>query len=157
MIRMTRPLAALAVSAALLAALTGCSPSACTAIGYLYSVEVQATGEFASLEVCADGDCLASSDASPEPTPESALPSGQPGQLPPTFNVELPPFSLVERSDGAWTVDSLASPAEHLTVRAFDAAGTLLAEEDFDLEWTRTGGSEQCGGPMGTPPVEFSV
>jgi hypothetical protein len=157
MIRMTRPLAALSVSAALLAALTGCSPSACTAIGYLYSVEVQTTGEFASLEVCADGDCLSSADAGAEPTAEPTPTPGQAGERSPLFNVELPPFSLVERSDGGWTVGSLSSPAEHLTVRAHDADGAVLAERDFELEWTRTGGSEQCGGPMRTPPVEFAV
>jgi len=157
MIRMTRALATLAVAAALLPALTGCGFGACTAIGYLYSVEVRSSGEFASLEVCADGDCATSADATPEPTPEATPAAGLPGELPPSFDVELPPFTLVERADGRWTVGSLASTPERLTVRAYDADGGLLAEDDFALEWTRSGGSEQCGGPMETPPVDFAL
>lgn len=119
----------------LFATLTGCS-SACTAIGYLYSVEVLVTGEFAALEACVDGDCVSSADA----TSANSL-----------------MFAVSPDGDGSWTVGSFTSTPDRLTLRALDDAGALLAEDSYDLEWTRTGGSEQCGGPMSTPPVDFAV
>jgi hypothetical protein len=120
----------------LFAALTGCSSVACTEIGYLYSVEVRTTGEFAVLEACADGDCVSSADA----TPANSL-----------------MFTVRPNGEGSWTVESFPSTPDRLTLRARDDAGVVLAEEGYGLEWTRTGGSEQCGGPMSTPPVDFAV
>ncbi|MET4582631.1 hypothetical protein ABIE21_002141 [Conyzicola nivalis] len=119
----------------LFATLTGCT-FACTAIGHLYSVEVHITGEFATLEACADGDCVSSADA----TSANSL-----------------MFTVRPDGDGSWTVGSFTSTPDRLTLRALDDAGALLAEDGYDLEWTRTGGSERCGGPMSTTPVDFAV
>ena len=119
----------------LFATLTGCSFGACPAIAYLYSVEVRTTGEFAALEACAEGDCVSSVDAPDETMMFSVRPDGE----------------------GSWVVGSFASAPDRLTLRARDDAGVVLAEERYDLEWTRTGGSEQCGGPMSTPTVDFAV
>jgi hypothetical protein len=120
----------------LFAALTGCSSGACTEIGYLYSVEVRTTGEFATLEACAEGEC-ATSDA--------------------VASANSLMFTVRPDGDSAWTVEPFPSTPDRLTLRARDDAGVVLAEESYDLEWTRTGGSEQCGGPMSTPPVDFAV
>ena len=139
---MKRTIAISAVAVALLPALAGCAFGACPAIAYLYAVDVQTSGEFASLEVCADGDCVGSADGTGV---ESPAPDGG-----------FPPFELERDSGGVWAVSSLQSAPERLTVRAYDDAGTLLAEESYDLEWTRTGGSEQCGGPMETPALDFA-
>ena len=97
---------------------------------------MHATGEFAALEACVDGDCVSSADA----TSANSL-----------------MFTVRPDGDGSWTVESFTSTPDRLTLRALDDAGALLAEDSYDLEWTRTGGSEQCGGPMSTPPVDFAV
>ena len=123
------------VALLLFATLTGCSFGACPAVAYLYSVEVETTGEFASLEACADGDCVSSADA---PTD--------------TFL-----FTVTSTGADGWTVGSFPSTPDRLTLRARDDAGVATAEQRYDLEWTRTGGSEHCGGPMSTPPVDFAV
>ena len=127
------------VALLLFATLTGCSFGACTAVGYVYSVEVRTTGEFATLEACAEGDCVSSAGADAD------------------ADAEAPMFSVAPDGEGSWTVGSLTSAPDRLTLRARDDAGVLLAEERYDLEWTRTGGSEQCGGPHETPPVDFAV
>ncbi|WP_460525907.1 hypothetical protein [Conyzicola nivalis] len=141
---MTRTLALAAAGVALLPALAGCSSGACPAVAYLYSVDVHATGEFASLEVCADGVCTAS-------TGGGAAEAVQPPEG------ELPPFALERRSDGRWSVTSLQSAPDRLTLRALDSDGAVVAERGYELEWTRTGGSEQCGGPMETPALDFDA
>jgi len=152
MIRMTRASALLAVGAALLATLTGCTfqlPMACSAIAYLYDVEVRTSGDFASLEVCAEDDCVGSAVA-------TICLGAECGPVA-TVDPSLPPFQLEKTRDGEWSVSSLQSAPDRLVVRAYDDAGTLLEQEAYELEWTRTGGSEECGGPMETPPVEFAV
>ena len=123
------------VALLLFAALTGCSFGACPAIGYLYSVEVHSTGEFAALEACAAGDCVSSAD-----DPADAM-----------------MFTVTNDGDGSWTVGPFPATPDLLTLRARDDAGIAIAEERYDLEWTRTGGSEQCGGPHETPPVDFAA
>ncbi|WP_156642181.1 hypothetical protein [Arthrobacter sp. B6] len=51
---------------------------------------------------------------------------------------------------------TFGSPSE-VTVRALAADGTVLAEPEHDLVWTRVGGTEQCGGPVTTAPIQLSV
>lgn len=41
----------------------------------------------------------------------------------------------------------MVQPGE-VTARALSADGEILASTETGLEWTRVGGSEQCGGPM---------
>lgn len=123
------------VSLLLFATLTGCSFGACPAIAYLYSVEVRVSGELVTLEACAAGDCVSSADAPAEPLMFAVTPAGV----------------------DTWTVGAFPSTPDRLTLRARDAAGVVIAEERYDLDWTRTGGSEQCGGPMETPALEFTA
>jgi len=137
---MTR--AAVTLAAATL--LTGCAfatPNVCPAIGYIYDVELQTHGEFAALEVCGDDACAA---FGVESAPNGAQSAGS-------------AFYLTEVRSGEWVVGSINGTFDTLLVRAYDDAGTVLAEESYDLDWTRTGGSERCGGPAEAPPVEFSV
>jgi hypothetical protein len=49
------------------------------------------------------------------------------------------------------------SAPKAVTVRASSADGTVLAERKVTLEWTRVGGTEQCGGPMEAPVVRLRV
>jgi len=136
MSRMKRIVGFSGVALLLFATLTGCSFGACTAIGYLYTVEVRSTGEFAVLEACVGGDCVTSADAD---VPTSLM------------------FTVASEGADVWSVGPFPSTPDRLTLRARDEAGVAIAEERYDLEWTRTGGSEQCGGPMETPAVEFAA
>lgn len=49
------------------------------------------------------------------------------------------------------------SPPKRVTVRAFAADETVLAERDVNLEGTRVGGSEQCGGPAVARPITLAA
>lgn len=146
---MNRALVPLAAGAALLAMLTGCTFGACPAVAYLYGVEVHTSGDVASLEVCADDECVGSAVVTVCLGADCAPPA--------TVDPASPPFQVGKTSDGEWSVSSLQSAPDRLTVRAYDAAGAVVGEQTYDLEWTRTGGSEACGGPMETPPVTFDV
>ena len=135
---MTRRGQIVGVSALLLvaaSALSGCSVSACPAVLYLSHVEVRTTGEFATLEACVAGDCVSSADT----------PSGD-GL-----------FGVTSDGENSWTIGSFQGSPAKMTLRTRDDAGKMIAEEVVELEWTRTGGSEQCGGPMETPAVEFGA
>lgn len=136
MSRMRRVVGFSSAALLLFAALTGCTHLACSEIGYLYAVEVQTTGEFAVLEACVGGDCVTSADAD---IPTSLM------------------FTVANEGADVWSVGPFPSTPDRLTLRARDDAGVAIAEERYDLEWTRTGGSEQCGGPMETPAVEFAA
>ncbi|GMA32365.1 hypothetical protein [Litorihabitans aurantiacus] len=48
--------------------------------------------------------------------------------------------------DDAWIFAMFDRPAD-LTVRAYDVAGTVIAEAAVEPRWKRIGGSEECGGP----------
>ena len=48
-------------------------------------------------------------------------------------------------------------PGMDVQVRALSAAGEVLAEQHFDLEWRRVGGSERCGGPHEAGPLLLPV
>jgi hypothetical protein len=56
-----------------------------------------------------------------------------------------------------WVFTVGSGDSASVTLRALAANGTVLAELDHDLLWTRVGGSEQCGGPVTTPPINLSV
>ena len=135
---MTRRGQIVGVSALVLAAasaLSGCSVSACPAVLYLSDVEVHTSGEFATLEACVAGDCVSSADT----------PSGD-GL-----------FGVTSDGENSWTIGSFQGSPAKMTLRTRDDAGKMIAEEVVELEWTRAGGSEQCGGPMETPAVEFGA
>jgi hypothetical protein len=58
-----------------------------------------------------------------------------------------PVTSLAGDGRSGWSAEFLdAYPV--LGYRVTDGNGTVLAEGHIDVEWTRIGGSEQCGGPM---------
>lgn len=44
-----------------------------------------------------------------------------------------------------------------MTVRALAEDGTVLAEQENDLEWTRDDPFNRCTGPVSTPPVVLLV
>jgi hypothetical protein len=122
--------------------LAGCAPApvACPAVGWINSVVVHVEGsgaEEASVQVC-DGDHC----------------SSVAGAEPPSTGV---PMIATRQDDGSWKVGiGMATPSP-LTVRALDATGAVLAEQDAELAWHRTGGSAQCGGPSSAEPVTLRL
>ncbi|WP_104091036.1 hypothetical protein [Arthrobacter sp. GMC3] len=60
---------------------------------------------------------------------------------------------LTHEADGSWVLDVGSQPPNSLTFRVFDVAGNLLAQQSTAMNWTRVGGSEQCGGPMAAMKV----
>jgi len=137
---MTRA-AVILVGATLLAGCAFTNPGACTAIGYIYEADLQTSGDFATLEVCSGDECVV---AGVEPAPDAT-------------DGSLPMLYVNAGRDGHWAVGSIAGTLDSVTVRAYDTAGALLKEQDYGLEWTRTGGSEECGGPAETPPLSFDL
>lgn len=106
---------------------TGCSGEiSCPAIMYYATLEVRVAGDVASVDgivLCLDDACTTEGEAS-----EVGI-------------LTAPP----ERSDDTWTFTG--EFPEGMTVRALDAAGAVLADREVDVAWTRTGGTEECGGP----------
>lgn len=60
---------------------------------------------------------------------------------------------LTHQADGSWLLDVSPQPPSIFTFRVYDHAGKLLAQQSNTLNWTRVGGSEQCGGPMATMKI----
>lgn len=52
-----------------------------------------------------------------------------------------------QQDQDTWTA-TLFFPEEPLTLLATDSTGEVLFETQIHPEWVRTGGSEECGGPM---------
>ncbi|MDR7081160.1 hypothetical protein J2X01_000429 [Arthrobacter ginsengisoli] len=171
-------IAKLAVALLLAAGTAGCSgPIACPAIAWSNSLTVTLDGSVenvALVELCAADVCSVRMD-SPVPFPSTsvspgAVPApvapGPPSALsaPPSIS-PLPasssmPFSSYTASridDRTWKVSFLMQSPKHVTVRALAADGTVLAEREVDLGWTRVGGSEQCGGPATAGPIGLAV
>jgi hypothetical protein len=137
---------------------TGCSINACPAIGYVRTLTVNIEGNLAAVSdvsVCNESGC-----SQPEPTAGTPLPMKtvvtefSPEPQP---TVTYAPFYSRREDQDTWAFTvSFGDPAR-VTVRALAADGTALAQQEHDLVWTRVGGSEQCGGPVTTPPIQLSV
>jgi hypothetical protein len=56
-----------------------------------------------------------------------------------------------------WTLVFYAQPPDTITLRAHGEDGMTLAEDEFSLEWTRVGGTEECGGPTKAGPLQLTV
>ena len=108
--------------------LTACFPPfVCSTIGYLSSVDVRVDGEVAFIDACAGSDCGSSM------------------------------FTITELASGNWKIQFPAGPPDELTLQAYGTGGVLLAEEEFELEWTPVGDTGPCAGPVKAPAIEFSV
>jgi hypothetical protein len=137
-------------------------PGVCPAIGWSSSVTVTlegAVGAVNYVEFCAEGVC-----SSPAPTAAPAesiaplLPS--PDALPtssPTPRAIYSPYVGRKVDERGWQFSVGMGAPRRATVRAFAADGTVLGERDVDLEWTRVGGTEQCGGPAVAGPIALRV
>jgi hypothetical protein len=115
--------------------LTACIPPgiACPAIGYITKVDVHVDGELAWLDACAGSECGS-------PSSDSAA------------NI-----TIWKSASGTWTIEFISGAPDELTLQAFDTSGALVAEEDFELQWTPAGNPGLCPGPVATPALEFSI
>lgn len=79
--------------------------------------------------------------------------------LAPTFAKKTSDSSILlsHQGDGSWILNVGSKPPASLTFSAFDSSGNLLAQQSSALNWTRVGGSEQCGGPMDSMKVLLQV
>jgi hypothetical protein len=76
---------------------------------------------------------------------------------PPAPESQPYPLFTVTREGDTWNFMMGMNAPLSATISALAVNGTVLAEQRFDLAWTRVGGSEQCGGPMSTPPLTLRV
>ncbi len=166
-----------AITAALvtLTAASGCSAppavTACPAIAHSTVVPVEISGSRASsvvaVKLCSDEEgCSNGVPVQPPQQPTATLPPPPPPP-PDTFATPAPqqsqPTELFSQfitsriSEEKWEVQtSMVQPAE-VTAQALDASGTILAITQAPLEWTRIGGSEECGGPSRSTPVRLDT
>jgi hypothetical protein len=144
-----------AVSALLSA---GCTPELCPAIGWSSSLSVELNGDtrlVSEVQACHKGECSTPTKLQGEPIdsyrpfdPDSpARSSSVPAA---TSEPSLDYSNRVD--DRAWAISFLSAP-DTVTLRALTSNGTVLAEEQVELHWTRVGGTERCGGPLEADPV----
>lgn len=129
-----------AATVALVMSLSGCSiiVGACPAVLYLDHMDATLTGSTPvglQIEACMDSEC----ETSGEPVLEDGAP----------FNIDFVGERAVRISS--------APNSSTVQLSAIDGGGDVQAKQTFDLEWTRNGGSEQCGGPMETPALTFHI
>lgn len=139
----------------------GCVTDACPAIGYVSNLTVNLEGNAAAVrevKLCDDTGCSQPAPVPGTPVPQRTIvPTLDPEVPPPAPAATFPPFHGRQQDDDTWLFTlSLGSPS-NVTVRALAADGGVLAEQEYALEWTRVGGSEQCGGPVTTPPILLPV
>lgn len=120
--------------AMLAASATACAPQACPAIGWINTIEVDASafGDAVFVQLCVDAGC--SSAPGEEPTTSSDL--GVP----------------VHTGDGEFVV-GMTTPDE-ATIRLYASDGTLLQESAHAIDWTEP--TDVCGGPSTAAPITLT-
>jgi hypothetical protein len=144
--------------------ITACDiPVACPAIGYVSTITVNVEGDIAGVDevkVCTAEGC---SEPEPVPAPPgpkktivpAPIPEPEPSLAAPT--VIPPPFHSRRTDPDTWVFRVSSGLPERVTVRALASDDVVLAEQEYDLQWVRVDGSDQCGGPMTTPPIILRI
>jgi hypothetical protein len=160
---MRRLLTGLVTVLALGSTLVGCSlvpQFACPAIGWINAATVVLTGQVQkvhTVELCVEGTCSVMADQPQQLDEPLALATAIPQATAlPTVHPVTPPFAT-KKDSHTWTFTLEMGAPKAVTVRALSADGTTLAEREVKLSWKRVGGSEQCGGPVQTPPIVLSI
>jgi hypothetical protein len=146
-----RALSGLLAVGAVAAAATGCEQEvACPAIAWGDEARIELSGSPEAVarvtwvRLCDDITCSRSAEDPQDPDAD--------GQLPLSL-----PYESVASGPGTWTVRLAMSTPDRVTLTAFAADATVLAEAETPLSWTRVGGSKECGGPHVADPVELSI
>ncbi|CAD6006002.1 hypothetical protein [Agreia sp. COWG] len=58
---------------------------------------------------------------------------------------------------GRWHISVSTNTPETITVRAYDASSTVIAERLVDLSWTSLSEGTECPSPSVVDPVELRV
>lgn len=168
--------ARLAASLLLAVATAGCSgsvPNVCPAIAWINTLTVSLDGsveEVSLVEFCAEGACSVRADgpvrapaasvtpgAVPAPAPTLAVTPAPPRSVPTPSAPGYSPFTVARVDDRTWQVSLMMRSPRTVTIRAYSADGSVLAQRDVELRWTRVGGSEACGGPETASPVRLVI
>jgi len=129
----------------------GPDPRVCPAIGWINTVEINLVGPVGDVDLvrlCIDTICTAgaefpSTDTSTfSPSPEQTVIEGG-------YSTQV--------DDTTWSIAVDMSTPDDVTVQALSTGGVVLAETRTSLEWTRVGGSAECGGRGVTGPVELVI
>ncbi|PRY69101.1 hypothetical protein B0I08_103307 [Glaciihabitans tibetensis] len=143
--------------------LTGVDPIACPAIGWTNKVSVEIVGPADGIddvrlcvdEVCTAGPTLPSD--SPPVVVNTFAPSDS-ATFTPSPEQSVIAYGFASRiDDDTWSIAVDMSSPDDVTVQALSADGVVVAETVAELEWTRVGGSAECGGPGAAGPVELVI
>lgn len=145
----------------------------CPAIGYVSTIVVNVEGDVESVnevQLCTDEGCSAPGPTA-APAPSVAVsdhyvplpgggfsPAHGPSIPPPTYPTA--PFISSKQDGGRWTFfpsGARNSTPDRVSLRALAADGTVLAEQESDLVWTKDDPSNPCGSPVTTPPIPFEI
>ena len=67
------------------------------------------------------------------------------------------PFTAARVDDRTWQVSLMMRSPKAVTITAYAADGSVLAQREVEPGWTRVGGSEACGGPETAGPVRLVI
>ena len=137
---------------------TGCTVMACPAIGYARTLTVNIEGNVAAVsdvKMCDETRCSEPEPTAGTPVPMKTVVTEFSPEPQPT--VTYPPFHSRREDQDTWVFTVNSGDPAKVTVRALAADGTVLAEQEHDLVWTRVGGTEQCGGPVTAAPIQLLV
>ncbi|MEC5179894.1 hypothetical protein [Arthrobacter sp. CG_A4] len=138
--------------------LTACGVTdvVCPAAGWVSTITVRLEGDITAVdrvELCTAEGCSVPDAALPQPaSPKSAVPSAPVDPSPSTA-----PFTVSRTAVNSWLFTVRGHLPGEVTTRVLTTGGTLTAEQQSRLEWTRVGGSEECGGPMATQSITLRL
>ena len=69
----------------------------------------------------------------------------------------MAPFVATRTAVNSWSFTVRGRLPGEVETRVLAQDGTLLAQQQYPLEWTRVGGSDECGGPMTTQPITLQL
>jgi hypothetical protein len=130
---------------------TGCAEQvACPAIAWGDEARIRLTGapeavaRVTWVRLCDDVACSRSAEDPRDPDADGHPPLGLPYESLPT-------------GPGTWTVRLTMSTPDRVTLTAFAADASVLAEADADVVWALVGEPDACGGPSVSDPVELAI
>jgi hypothetical protein len=140
------------MAAALQVTACGVNDVACPAVGWVTTITVRlegALGAVNDVQLCTPEGCSVPNATSPQAaSPKSAVPSSADDR-----SLAPSPFLASKTAINTWLFTVSGPLPDEVTTHVAAKDGILIAQQHSLLEWTRVGGSEQCGGQMTTPPI----
>lgn len=138
--------------------LTGCGMTdvVCPAVGWVSTITVRLEGDITAVndvQLCTPEGCSVHEAAPAQAaSPKTAGPS-----TPADASPSPAPFVGSRTALNSWLFTVSGRLPHEVTTRVLAKDGTLLARQQSQVEWTRVGGSEECGGPVTTPPITVQL